>query len=140
MTIGFATGRSRAFKTLALWLGLIALTIQAMAPLCLPAQAASGGSTITICTSHGIETIALDADGKPVKSTPTSGHHNTDCSLCSACPMGGGFTAPSVLAFATSLSSADAARIVLAAPAPPRPPHFFYVGRAPPRIAKTDLA
>ena len=140
MTIGRAAGKAGAFKTLALWLGLMALTIQALAPLCLPVPAAaSGGNTITLCTSHGIETITLDADGKPVKA-PASKHHNSDCSLCGSCPVGGGFTTPAEIAFAAPSSTTDTARMIATAPARTRPFHFSYVGRAPPRIAKTNLA
>ena len=130
------------FKTLALWLGLIALTIQALAPLCLGGQAQAaetGGNTIVICTSHGIETVTLGDDGKPVKQAPASGHHVSDCTLCGTCLMGG-FTAPSAIAFDAPSVSVGDARAVIAAPAASRPNHFFYVGRAPPKPAQAALA
>ena len=136
MAIGRATGKAGALKTLALWLGLVALTIQALVPLCAPgAVAIAGGNTVTICTSHGVETITLGTDGKPVKA-PATQHHSSDCMLCSSCPMGSGFIAPTIIAFATPSIRADVAPVMLAAPAHSRPFHFSYVGRAPPRIAK----
>src|SRR5258708_22158231 len=57
----------RVLRTFALTLGLAALMLQALAPLCLAGTASAGsGQSIVICTVHGMQTIQLDADGNAV--------------------------------------------------------------------------
>jgi hypothetical protein len=83
-------------RALALWLGLIALTLQALAPLCLGGfmAARTGGSPIVLCTSHGFETVRVDADGKPVPNAPAPDDGNSLCPLCSAVAQATHFTPP----------------------------------------------
>jgi len=71
---GLSLGCSRALRAFALTLGLVALTLQGLAPLCLnmtgaPSVSASGYSII-ICTVHGYQTIQIGADGKPAPNAP----------------------------------------------------------------------
>jgi hypothetical protein len=139
VALAFRTNGRRAFQTLALWFGLVALTIQGLVPLCVasPAASASGGSSIVICTVHGYETIQLDGDGNPTGS-PASDHGAT-CFLCLGCHMGSGLPAP---AFSQLFIALDLQREPLqfaAALAPSRPQHFSYVSRAPP-AAPNSLA
>jgi hypothetical protein len=133
---GLASGGRRAFQTLALWLGLVALTIQGLAPLCLTGMAStSGGHSVVICTAHGFETLLIGADGKPLKNAPVTNHQSSDCSLCSVCHAGGGFTTPSPILFALpAFAEIGAVRFVIAA-AIPRLHRFSYVTRAPPEAA-----
>jgi hypothetical protein len=138
------TGRPRertgAFRALALWLGLFALMIQAMAPLCLSGQTSASGNSIIICTAHGFETVTLDADGKPTKNAPDSAHHNSDCALCGACHIGGGFTTPPAVALFAPSVFGIATQTVAYAPALTQRSHVFYVGRAPPETPQAHFA
>ena len=63
--------RAGALKALALWLGLAALILQGFVPLA--AMAAPAGHSIVICTIHGMQTIRIGADGKPVSSQVNPG-------------------------------------------------------------------
>jgi hypothetical protein len=123
--------RRRVFRTLALWLGLAALMVQGLAPLCAPGlMGGSGGSvaSIVICTVHGFETVQIGADGKPLPQQPAK--NASDC--CTACHAPNGFTTPSpilaALPFGASYERAPhfAAPVVL--------PRFYssYISRGPP--------
>jgi hypothetical protein len=114
--------------------------IQAVAPLCLSGQTSASGNSIIICTAHGFETVTLDADGKPTKNAPDSTHHNSDCALCGTCHIGGGFTAPAVLALLGPSLVGIAAQDFAVTPAPVQHAPVFYVGRAPPETPQASFA
>lgn len=131
MTLTFAARRRRAFQTLALWFGLVALTIQGLVPLCVASPAAAaGGSSIVICTVHGYETIQFDADGNPT-GAPIS-DHGANCFLCLGCHIGSGLPPPALAQLFVPSESVRDPFEVAHARAPSRPQHFSYVSRAPP--------
>jgi hypothetical protein len=132
--LGKRRGWGELGRSLALWLGLVALTIQGLVPLCAAGPAAAaGGNAIVICTPHGFETLRLDAGGNPIPGAPQADH--STCFLCLGCHIGTSFTAPAFIAFAAPASvqremppAADAPRLM-------RPAHVSYVSRAPPAAA-----
>jgi hypothetical protein len=119
----------RAFRALALWLGLAALMIQGLAPLCAPAlMGASSGASIVICTAHGFETVQIGADGKALPQQP--GKNVSDC--CTACHAPNGFTTPApVLAAAPFAAAYQPAPIGTALIVLPRL-YSSYICRGPP--------
>ena len=120
----------RWFRTLALWLGLTALSVQALAPLCLAGMMAEGGgSEIVLCTAHGFQTVHVDANGKPVPA-PASDQNST-CPLCAAVSHATTFTTPAVFVLLAPTAVAESvppqsSRVAL------RTAHTLYRGRAPP--------
>jgi hypothetical protein len=127
----------RAVQRLALWLGLVALTIQGLVPLCVASAAPSGAagvSSIVICTVHGYETIQLDATGNPVPGAPSS-DHGTTCFFCLGCHMGVGFVAPTLAQFSLPAGFEREAPRLVSAITPSRPLHLSYVTRAPPAVS-----
>lgn len=134
----------RAFQTLALWLGLVALTIQGLVPLCVAgavgASGTAGGHSIVICTVHGYQTIQLDSGGNPVPGAPASDHGNSTCFLCLGCHMGLGFTAPVLAQFFAPIVVKREMPEFASAATPSRPQHFSYVTRAPPRLSDLPTA
>ena len=128
-----------AFRTLALWLGLIALTVQGLAPLCFAGAAnAAGLQSLVICTVHGFQTIQLDANGNLVPDAPGSGQDNLNC--CTGCHLNTGMTVPRVASVAAP-SVKPAAKIVFAF-ADPISLRFqlSYSSRAPPSAMETIIA
>lgn len=124
-----------AVRTLFLWLGLAALTVQAVAPLC--AAGFAGGSqtaltSIVLCTAHGFQRIQIDADGQPV---PTQGDQKgSDCFLCVGMHGGGAFPAPVLVSVdAPSISRAAAVFVPRILP-PQRKFASAYVTRGPPAL------
>jgi hypothetical protein len=135
----FAANGKRAFQALALWLGLVALTIQGLVPLCIATPAAAaGGSSIVICTVHGYETVQLDANGNPTGG-PVS-DHGTGCFLCLGCQMGLGLPAPALAQFSVPSEAQREPMQFASALAPSRPQHLFYVSRAPPTARESLTA
>jgi hypothetical protein len=134
----FLPGR-RLFKMIALWLGLAALMVQGLAPLCASgAMDGAGGNiaSVVICTVHGFETVQVGADGKPIPHQPAKGM--SDC--CSACHAPGGFAIASPIPVTAPCSIAyDVAHI---APAPVVITRFYssYVTRGPPAAMPLELA
>ena len=135
-------GKRRAWdgfgRSLVLWLGLVALTIQGLVPLCAAGPAAaSGGNAIVICTPHGFETLRLDADGNPIPGAPQTDH--STCFLCLGCHIGASFTTPAFVALAAPQSVEPKAAFAAVAPVLTRPVHVSYVSRAPPAATRTIL-
>jgi hypothetical protein len=124
----------RAIKALALWLGLAALMVQSVAPLCAPALMGgpSGGvASIVICTAHGSETVQIGADGTPLPHPPA--HSFSDC--CTACHAPGGFNVASPIPVAApSGIASEGARFEPVSVVATR---FYssYVTRGPPRLS-----
>jgi hypothetical protein len=126
--------RRSVFKTLALWLGLAAMMVQATAPLCAAGlMGATGGgvASIVICTAHGFETVTVGADGQPLPAGPV--HNAQDC--CAACHAPGGFTAPAPVLVAVPFRIAHEDASFATAPA--AAPRFYssYVTRGPPVLS-----
>ncbi len=128
-----------AFRTLALWLGLIALTVQGLAPLCFTGAAnAAGVQSLVICTVHGFQTIHVDANGNPVPDAPGSGQDNSNC--CTGCHLNTGMTVPVVASVAApSVKPADKIVYAYADPEFLRFP-FSYSSRAPPGAMESIIA
>ena len=129
----------RVFKTLALWLGLAALMVQNLAPLCaagLMGGPSDGVASVVICTVHGYETVAIDSNGKPLPSGPAK--NASDC--CTACAAPNGFTTPSPILVAVPVSVAFMGARVL--PLPVIAPRIYssYITRAPPAAISFELA
>jgi hypothetical protein len=129
---------------LALWLGLLALTIQSFAPLCalgLPSRvdAGTGAYSIVLCTAHGFERVQLDADGKSLPDNPSQDQNST-CSLCAGIHVAGGFTAPSVILIIVQPTLTRQAWMTELELAPSPPSHSSYVSRAPPVSTFIELA
>jgi len=121
----------RVLRTFALTLGLAALMLQALAPLCLAGTAsASSGQSIVICTLHGTQTIQLDADGKAVP--PSHDSQSSTCSMCLGAQTARAFTVPTLASVPVPTISAPVEPIVASSITPSFPPHFSYVTRAPP--------
>jgi hypothetical protein len=119
----------RVFRTLALWLGLAALMVQGLAPLCAPAlMGGSSGASIVICTVHGSQTIQLDADGKALPGS--QGKLASDC--CTVCHAPNGFTTPSPILAGIPVAVAHEPASFLAAPVLQTRFYSSYVSRGPP--------
>ena len=138
MSIGFLLNWHRSARTTALWLGLAALLVQAMAPLCLVGSmgaGAPGASSIILCTSHGFETIQIGADGNPLPATPAQDQQGATCPLCAAMHATGAFVPPP-LALAAAPPSVAAARMdFISLAVPSRKFASAYVTRGPPGLA-----
>jgi hypothetical protein len=77
----------RRFDFVALLFGLAALTVQAIAPICLsgfPPGRSADGFSIVLCTVHGFQTVTLDANGKPLPATPDKSNPDGLCPICTA--------------------------------------------------------
>src|SRR5258706_5652423 len=118
-------GCVRTLRHLALWLGLVALTVQGLAPLHLaglmraPGSAASL-SSIILCTARGFETVRIGADGKPVPDGPAPDQQGSTCLLCTGCHVGGAFSPPELASTLAPLSWVLASKqIVFAVPGTP---------------------
>jgi hypothetical protein len=134
----FSLSRRNVSRTLALWLGLAALLVQAMAPLCLAgfmSVAAPGASSIILCTAHGFETIQIGADGKPLPATPAQDQQGANCPLCSAMHAASAFMPPTLALANTPLSVTAARMSFVSVPVPSRKFSFAYVTRGPPSLA-----
>lgn len=116
---------------IALWLGLAALMVQGLAPLCVGGEAGGAVASVVICTAHGFQTVAVDADGKPLPQAP--GKSMSDC--CSACHMPGGFALGSPLALAAPSSVAYNGPHIARAPVADTRFYASYVTRGPPAAA-----
>lgn len=141
MNTALSLDRRRVFRTLALWLGLAALMVQGLAPLCAvgPMGAsgrASGVASIVLCTAHGFETVQIGADGKPLPNQPA----NTASDCCTACHAPVGFTLPApILAALPSAIAYDGAHLVTA-PVPTARFYSSYVTRGPPAAIRIEFA
>jgi hypothetical protein len=128
----------RVFRTLALWLGLAALMVQGLAPLCAPGLMGGGDGTgsIVICTAHGFETVQIGVDGKPLPAAP--GKNASDC--CNVCHAPNGFTTPAPMLAAAPFAVAYMQAAGFAAPI--ILPRFYssYIGRGPPPAMSYAIA
>jgi hypothetical protein len=122
--------RGGVLSTLALWLGLAALMVQGLAPLCSGAAMAGSGSiaSIVICTLHGSQTLQLDADGKALPNAPAK--QASDC--CTVCHAPNGFTTPPPIFEALRSNAMGEAVRSEAAPIILPRSYSSYVSRGPP--------
>jgi hypothetical protein len=112
-------------------LGLCALILQGLAPLCLGGMTApADGSFIVICTAQGMQTIRVDGDGKPLSNAPAQDHQASPCLLCAHAHGPTGFVPPAHIALLVSTDVQTPLRAFSAEPV--RSPHISYVSRAPP--------
>ncbi len=136
---------AKALRTLALLLGLVALTAQGLAPLCLGAamgapSSQSSISSIVICTIHGMRTIQIDADGKPVPNNPAPDQQNSTCPICTGFQTASAFGAPAPVQLVAPATFKRLPQIFVSAPAPSQRSHVFYITRAPPASAFVSQA
>jgi hypothetical protein len=131
--------RRRVLRTFALWLGLVALMVQALAPLCAAGLMGStdrtdGVASIILCTAHGFETIRIGADGKPLPAAPAQDQQSSPCPLCAAMHAMTAFVPPPI-ALALVPPSITAARMsFISAAVPSRKFSSAYVTRGPPGL------
>ncbi|MEL6291172.1 MAG: DUF2946 family protein [Pseudomonadota bacterium] len=62
---------------------LMALAVRALIPpgfMLATAEASGGGLTVVICTAQGMQSVSLDADGKPVEA-PASQRADSGCAF-----------------------------------------------------------
>lgn len=132
MTSHLSPKGARALRALALTLGLAAMAMQGLAPLCLAGwKATPGGTSSIICTEHGREIVRIDAEGKPLPGTPSPSRQDSTCPLCAAFQAASLFAAPVVAWLLISGLRLNPRIVVSSSPATPRPP-LSYVSRAPP--------
>ena len=119
MLTAVSAGTYRAFRALALWLGLVALMAQSLAPAYAGVVGAGKeGTSIVICTAHGFQTVQLDGDGNAVPGKSSA--NSQDC--CTDCQAAGGFIVP------TPVRLPQPFQIVSEAP------HFTFVSAIAPRF------
>ena len=137
MSLSFSSNCRRAFRALALSLGLAALMVQAMAPLCLAGlmgAGAAGASATVLCTAHGFQTVVLDAAGNPVPAAPAKNAPDTLCPMCLAFHAAGAFTAPALIVVALALMFMCERQVVATVRAAASRPYRSYITRAPPAL------
>ncbi len=119
---------------IALLLGLAAMVVQAIAPICLSgfsAQTGSGGFPIVLCTAHGFQSVVLDENGKPVPAPPKDGSDGL-------CPMCVAFHSAPIVATAAALllgvvfSWQYADRFIISNVPVPRRAYSSFITRGPP--------
>jgi hypothetical protein len=123
-------------QAIALWLGLAALTFQALAPLCLAGLMSpgkdSGSFPIVLCTAHGLAGIHAGTSGNPSPDRP-SPQDQSACPLCSALAGLSHFTAPAAVLLAAPFAWIGAGRKPIASEIKSARPVANYISRAPPR-------
>jgi hypothetical protein len=141
---GLSLGCSRALRAFALTLGLVALTLQGLAPLCLGmaggASGLAGVHSVVLCTIHGYQTIQIGADGKPAPNTPAPDQQSSACPICAGVQGANGFTAPEPVALSIPTHFTFAPPAIASSFASVPKPHFSYISRAPPGWGYTGLA
>jgi len=143
MSASFAC--TKALRTLALLLGLVALTAQGLAPLCLGASmgapsSQSSISSIVICTIQGMRTIQIGADGKPVPNNPAPDQQNSTCPICTGFQTASAFGAPAPVQLVAPATFKRLPRMFASASAPSQRSHTPYSNRAPPASASNAQA
>jgi hypothetical protein len=140
---GLSLGCSRGLRAFALTLGLVALTLQGLAPLCLNmvggTSGTAGAHSVVLCTIHGYQTIQIGADGKPAPA-PAPDQQNSTCPICVGFQAAKAFTTPAPVALVVPTNFERAAAPIASAPAPSRKSQFSYVSRAPPGWSQSGLA
>ena len=133
---------NRALRAVALWLGLAALTIQGLAPLCLSGMmaGAAGIQSIVICTIHGYQTLQVQADGKPIPNAPAPDQQNSTCPICAGFHAAKAFTAPALVGLVVPTDFTPAPLAIASTPPPSLKSHVSYVSRAPPGWGSPGLA
>jgi hypothetical protein len=123
----------RAMRAFALWLGLAALSVQAMAPLCLagfmPSSESAGSFPIVLCAAHGIRTLYTDGNNQ---SQPPSPDDQNSCPLCSAVAQVANFTAPGPILMLLPIAIGLVPESSLARPMRLARRAASYTSRAPP--------
>jgi hypothetical protein len=120
-----------ALQALALWFGIAALMLQGLVPT---GAIAADGRSIVICTAHGMETIRLGSDGKPLAAQTNPGSNRLACSVCSDCTAASGFTLPSPILAGQLLAFVEAVLFVPNISAPLTRVYRPYGSRAPPSL------
>jgi hypothetical protein len=128
----------------ALFLGLLALTLQGLAPLCLNMPggplSSAGVTSIVLCTIHGSQTIQIGVDGKPAPNAPAPGQQNSTCPICAGFQAAKAFTAPNLVELVVPTNFTTAPAALAPSVAPSVRLHLSYISRAPPGWVLTRLA
>lgn len=125
-------GCSRALRAYALMLGLCAVILQGLAPLCLGGMnTPADGSFIVICTANGMQTIPVDDDGNPLPNAPAHDHQVSPCLVCAHVHGPAGFVPSARIAPPVPAVSRQAPLQAYSVESV-RHPHNSYVSRAPP--------
>ena len=133
----------RTFDTFALLLGLIALAVQAMAPICLSGLMnvrLAGGLPIILCTVHGFETVQVDANGNPLPSAPAKNGSDSVCPLCTGFQAASAFAAPALAVLTLAFIFVRERTIPVRVPVPSGRPYLSYVTRGPPAAVLNAVA
>lgn len=127
--------RPRAMHVMALLLGLAAMVVQAIAPICLSgfsAQRGSGGFSIVLCTAHGFQSVTLDDNGKPAPA-PKDGSDSL-CPMCVAIHSAPLLAAAAALLVVFLLSWQTAGRFAVSTTPLLRRAYVAFITRGPPPI------
>lgn len=144
MATGLSLGCSRALRAFALTLGLVALTLQGLAPLCMNMAGGPSGATgvqsIVLCTIHGFQTIQIGVDGKPLPNAPAQDQQNATCPMCVGFHAAKAFATPTPVLVASPTNFRRVPLSIASSGTPSLRSHVSYISRAPPDQAYTGLA
>jgi hypothetical protein len=143
VSLSFSSNCRRAFRALALSLGLAALMVQGIAPLCLGGlmgTGAAGASSIVLCTAHGFQTVVLDADGNPVPAAPAKNAPDSLCPMCLAFHAASAFAAPALIFVALGLIVTHQRPLIALPVLSTSHSYRSYVTRAPPELRFSRFA
>jgi len=120
-----------AVRAVALWLGVLALMVQSLAPVYAALAAGAGeGSSIVICTAHGFETVRVDADGNAIAGKSSA--NSSDC--CNDYHAAGGFIVPTPVCFPEPFHIASEVSWFAAQHSVTLRPYSSYITRGPPLL------
>ena len=118
-------------RAVALWLGLLALIVQSLAPAYAASAATAGqGSSIVICTAHGFQTVRVDADGNALAGKSSA--NASDC--CNDYHAAGGFPVPPPFRVPEPFQIASAVIVFGTSVPHPHRLYFSYITRGPPLL------
>jgi len=125
-TIGVVKLRTLHRRRLAAWFASIAILLQAVAPaLAFAHPAPQGAAEIEVCTSRGIEKIAVGADDQSGGPRSALDHHVHHCVLCHS--GGGAMPAAGLRIESAAPAAVNPAAPTVSAIQPPNPFLAWFV-------------